>query len=117
MLIAPYPASQRTTRFTIRFPRLRAMNSQNGHSEKNIKRRKLSYQDGRAVEMLGHAIEYLADEYVLECRGRGQADHSKAGPVQAIELLMARNREIYLAGELVPTFTKRLRLWLRFARA
>ena len=69
------------------------------------------------MEMLGHAIEYLADEYALECRSWDHAERSPAGPVQAIELLMARNREIYFAAAPVPTLAERLRLWLGFARA
>ena len=53
--------------------------------------------------MLGHAIEYLADEFALECRTRGVAQARKHGAVQAIELLMTKNREVYLACPVLPT--------------
>ena len=32
--------------------------------------RRLSPDTGRAIEMLGHAIEYLADEFALDCMDR-----------------------------------------------
>jgi hypothetical protein len=79
--------------------------------------RKLSYQAGRALEILGHAIDYLGDEYALECRSRENPNHGKAGPVLAIEVLKARSREIYLEGDLIPSLAERFRFWLGFARA
>jgi len=80
-------------------------------------RRKISPAEGRAIEMLGHAIEYLADEFALECRTRDAASARKHGCVQAIELLMARNREVYLSCPAVPTMAERLRGLLRVQRA
>jgi hypothetical protein len=76
--------------------------------------RRMSREDGRAIEMLGHAIDYLADEFALECvsvRERG-----KTGPnarVAAIELLMASNREIYLSCPEVPSFSERFSRTIR----
>src|ERR1700729_1202792 len=75
-------------------------------------RRRVSPQAGRAIEMLGHTIEYLADEFALECRTRDVASARKHGCVQAIELLMARNREIYLSWPAVPSVAERLRAFL-----
>jgi hypothetical protein len=81
--------------------------------------------------MLGHAIEYLADEFSLDCMrldgmdgaADAQAD-SKLGArlgvhprIQAIELLMARNREIYLSCPVAPTWAERLEMWLPWLRA
>lgn len=68
---------------------------------------------GRAIEMLGHAIEYLADEFALECRSRLEMPAGKHGRVAAIELLMARSREIYLNCPAEPTLGERLRVFLR----
>jgi hypothetical protein len=66
--------------------------------------------------MLGHAIEYLADEFALECRARNADDARKHGCVQAIELLMARNREIYQNCPVVPSMADRLRAFLHLQR-
>lgn len=79
--------------------------------------RRVSPQAGRAIEMLGHAIEYLADEFALECRVREADGARKHGHVQAIELLMARNREIYRSCPVVPSMAERLRGLLHLQRA
>ena len=65
---------------------------------------------GRALEILGHAIEYLADEYVLAAR-EVSADDPR---VEAIQLLMAINREIYFECPVMPTFRERVRAFFRF---
>jgi hypothetical protein len=72
------------------------------------RRRQIDRETGRALEILGHAIEYLADEYANEGRACGSGD----GEVQAIQLMMARNREIYMACPVEPTLWERCRDWL-----
>ncbi len=72
-------------------------------------RRRVSPEAGRALEMLGHAIEYLTDEVVY--RGAEVSAHS--GEVQAVQLLMARNRQIYFSCPTVPTVGDRCRAFLR----
>jgi hypothetical protein len=72
-------------------------------------RRRISPQAGHALEILGHAIEYLSDEYVME--GGLFAAHDPR--LEAIQLLMSRNREIYFACPEVPGLSERLRTWLR----
>jgi hypothetical protein len=67
--------------------------------------------------MLGHAIEYLADEYALECRSRQVRKQAPSGEVQAIEILKARSRDIYFACAVAPTMMDRMRTWARFVRA
>jgi hypothetical protein len=64
--------------------------------------------------MLGHAIEYLADELALECM-TGQVAHAGgAHPrIAAIELLKMLNREVYLSCPAVVTLEERLRGWMR----
>lgn len=72
------------------------------------RRRRISPEAGRALEMLGHAIEYLADEFVHE-RGALSAHDAR---VAAMQLLMAVNRHIYFDCPEVPTLGERLRGWL-----
>ncbi|WP_348261408.1 hypothetical protein P8935_16580 [Telmatobacter sp. DSM 110680] len=73
--------------------------------------RHISPQAGRALEILGHAIEYLTDEYLQEAEEISAHDPN----VQAIQLLMALNREIYYACPLQPTFTERVRGFFHLA--
>jgi len=68
------------------------------------KRRRIDPETGHALVILGHAIEYLADEFAYE----GGSFTANRGQVDAIQLLMALNREIYMACPEVPTF----RQWL-----
>jgi hypothetical protein len=75
--------------------------------------RRITPEAGRAIEMLGHAIEYLGDEFALECRARGVLETGKHPCVSAIELLMARSREIYFSSPVVPTLGERLWAFLR----
>jgi hypothetical protein len=72
------------------------------------KRRRISPQAGRALEILGHAIDYLTDEYV-HSGGTFALDDPQ---VQAIQLLMAMNRQIYFECPEVPTLLERCRSWL-----
>jgi hypothetical protein len=73
--------------------------------EKTKRGRSISPQAGRALETLGHAIEYLTDELVHE--GVSLCHHDPR--LEAIQLLMARNREIYLACPVVLSLQERLR--------
>jgi hypothetical protein len=59
-------------------------------------RRRIDMRAGRAFEILGHAIEYLTDEYVHEFTTQGRGSFPAAdGPTQAIQLLIAASRKIY----------------------
>jgi hypothetical protein len=69
------------------------------------RRRLVTPEAGHALEMLGHAIEYLSDEYVHHAKQISAHDPQ----IEAIQLLMALNREIYFACPVVPTFAERLR--------
>lgn len=76
--------------------------------------RRISPAAGRAIEMLGHAIEYLADEFALDCAsGEVRMQPGRHPRLAAIELLKACNREIYLSCPEVPTLRERVRGWLR----
>jgi hypothetical protein len=71
--------------------------------------RYISPEAGRGIEMLGHAIEYLSDEFALDCMGRIFGTEPGMHPrLLAIEMLKARNREIYLSCPEVPTLKERL---------
>lgn len=69
------------------------------------RRRRISPQAGHALEKLGHAIDYLTDEFVHEGGSFSAGDPQLA----AVQLLMAANREIYFDCPLVPTFAQRWR--------
>lgn len=73
------------------------------------RRRYVSPAAGHALEMLGHAIEYLSDEYVKE----GGLFAARDPRIEAIRLLMVLNREVYFACPELPSFGERLRSWLR----
>jgi hypothetical protein len=86
------------------------------------KLRKISPQAGRAIEILGHAIEYLADEHALDCMTRPEralagAESGLHPQIAAIELLKARNREVYFSCPEVLSISDRMRSWLHVQRA
>lgn len=79
-------------------------------------RRRLSRESGRAVEVLGHAIEYLADESVADPTTKGP--FGNADPrIAAIQLLKALNRTIYLSGRELQPPLRRIRRWFIGERA
>jgi hypothetical protein len=77
-------------------------------------RRRLTRESGRALEILGHAIEYLADEYSVETVPKGPLGNADPR-VQAIQLLKSLNREVYYAGTAVQP-KRRIRRWFLGAR-
>lgn len=68
-----------------------------------IRRRRITPEAGRALEILGHAIEYLTDEYIY----RGGQFYPGDPEVQAVQLLAASNRAIYFECPEVPTLGAR----------
>jgi hypothetical protein len=77
------------------------------------RRRRITPQAGHALEILGHAIEYLTDEYVHE-GGLLSANDSR---VKAVQLLMALNRKVYFECPEVPTIGERCRALLHLNEA
>lgn len=73
-----------------------------------VRRRRISPEAGHALEILGHAIEYLTDEFV--CAGGSVC--ARNAQVEAVQLLMRLNREIYLGCPEVPTLGDRFRALL-----
>ena len=72
-------------------------------------KRRISPNAGHALEMLGHAIEYLTDELVYE----GGPLTSHKGQLDAVQLLMACNRAVYFSCPETPTFGEQCRTFLR----
>jgi hypothetical protein len=68
------------------------------------RRRRISPQAGHALEILGHAIEYLTDEFVHE----GGTFSPNNAQLQAVQLLMAVNRQVYFECPEVPPLSKRI---------
>ncbi len=78
-----------------------------------LRRRRISLEAGRALEILGHAIEYLTDEFVHA----GGSFSAHDGQVEAVQLLMAVNRQIYFACPEVPSSGERWRSLLHLRTA
>lgn len=72
------------------------------------KRRSINPRAGHALEILGHAIEYLTDEFIHE----GGTFSPDNGQLQAVQLLMAVNRQIYFECPEVPPIGRRLASFL-----
>ena len=66
-------------------------------------RRRITPEAGHALEILGHAIEYLTDEFVYE----DQALSTRSAQLQAVQMLMALNRQVYFECPEAPTFGER----------
>jgi hypothetical protein len=77
------------------------------------KRRRITPRAGHALEILGHAIGYLTDEFVEEAASF--SPHN--AQVEAVQLLMALNRQVYFECPEVPTFSERWRSMLHLEPA
>jgi hypothetical protein len=82
-------------------------------------RRRITPEAGHALVILGHAIEYLTDELVH--RGRDMSANAAAanwgGELEAVQLLMALNRQVYYECPEVVTVGARLRSMLHLRAA
>jgi hypothetical protein len=72
-----------------------------------IRRRSISPQAGKALSILGHAIEYLSDEFIHDYDGVTQVGMS--AQIRAIQILMAANRQVYFECPEMPTVMERIR--------
>ncbi|MFZ1084832.1 MAG: hypothetical protein WAN35_07705 [Terracidiphilus sp.] len=77
------------------------------------RRRRITPEAGRALEILGHAIEYLTDEFVQDDR----AFTVKNEQLQAVQMLMALNRQVYFECPEIPTLAERCRALLHLHSA
>lgn len=73
------------------------------------RRRRISPLAGRALEVLGHAIDYLVDEFIHE----GISLSPRKEQLEAVQLLMAFNRQIYFECPEAPSFGERCRKFMR----
>lgn len=69
------------------------------------RRRRINPEAGHALEILAHAIEYVTDEYVHEAGSFSAHDPR----LEAVQLLMACNREVYFACPEIPAVRTRIR--------
>jgi hypothetical protein len=76
-------------------------------------RRRISPQAGRAIETLAHAIEYLTDEFVHQ----GFSFSARNEQLEAVQILMALNRQVYFECPEVPTLGERCRTLLHLHSA
>jgi hypothetical protein len=71
-------------------------------------RRRIPPVSGRALEILGHAIEYLADEYVL-ASGLLPSIDAHDPQIEAMQILKQANRAIYFECPVIPPWHVRLK--------
>ena len=76
-----------------------------------LRRRRISPEAGRALEILGHAIDYLIDEnvYAADLRTISIGQLGQMGQMEAVQLLMQINRQIYFECPEVPSMRERWR--------
>ncbi|MGO9776411.1 MAG: hypothetical protein ACLQGT_15520 [Terracidiphilus sp.] len=77
------------------------------------RRRRITPEVGHALEILGHAIQYLTDEFVFE----DGALFARNAQLQAVQILMALNRQVYFECPEVPTLAARCRALLHLHSA
>jgi hypothetical protein len=78
-----------------------------------VRTRHITPEAGHAIEKLGHAIDYLADELV----DKGTLLSPIDDRVQAIQILMALNRKVYFECPVIQTAGERIHAFLgRFIR-
>ncbi len=70
--------------------------------------RHISFKAARALEIIGHAIEYLSDESFRDAF----SDQENRAHLEALQILMALNRKIYLACPPARTLRERLHSFL-----
>jgi hypothetical protein len=71
-------------------------------------RRRITPQAGRALDLLAHAIEYLTDEFV----NQGLTFSARNEQLEAVQMLMALNRQVYFECPEVPSLSERCRTLL-----
>jgi hypothetical protein len=102
-------ATSMTTDFSISLPLPVASNVR----VRRNRPRRITPQAGHALEILGHAIEYLTDEFVHH-----GGDMSARNPqLEAVQLLMGLNRQVYFECPEVITIGDRLRSMLHLRAA
>jgi hypothetical protein len=73
-------------------------------------RRRLSRESAQGLEILGHAIEYLADEYAVDPADKGPLGNADPR-IAAMQTLKSLNRAVYFSGAEVQPVWQRIRQW------
>lgn len=78
-------------------------------SDSKAVRRRPTMSQGQALEMIGHAIEYVYDSRVYQNSGA-----LSRSDMEAVQTLMRLSREVYLECKVIPPATSRpgLKHWL-----
>jgi hypothetical protein len=74
-------------------------------------RRRVASRAAHAQKILGHAIEYLTDEFVQN----GESNSADSDLLEAVKLLMALNHKAYHESAQAPTLWQQLHTFLRLA--
>lgn len=74
------------------------------------RRRRVSPQAGRALEILGHAIDYLIDEHLGGVYVAGQLSSDPV--LEAVQMLIELNRDVYFSCPVIPSWSERFQTWL-----
>ncbi|MHB1022962.1 MAG: hypothetical protein ACYC46_13985 [Acidobacteriaceae bacterium] len=82
------------------------------HSKVIVRRRPNPLQ-GRALEILGHAIEYLVDSYIAG--GVHLVTRADDPDQQAAQILMQLNRDVFAECEEIKPLSTRIREWLHLS--
>ena len=70
-------------------------------------RRRGSLEQGRALETLGHAVEYLVDSRMFQVEDSSQRDHQ-----EAVQILMRMSRAVFAECPEVVSLRRRFRRWI-----
>jgi hypothetical protein len=76
-----------------------------------LARRRVSARAAQGIELLRHAIQYLASEAIRD----SIPPALQRERMQALKLLMDLNREVYFECPVAPTFAERCRRLFRLA--
>ncbi len=99
-------AATTSSGFSLRIPS--SVKAAPASAQRVTRPRRISPEAGHALEILGHAIEYLSDEFVH--RGGEMTQHNPE--VEAVQLLMALNRQVYFSCPVVPSLGDRFRAFI-----
>ncbi len=69
--------------------------------------RRGSREQGRALEAIGHAVEYLVDSRLFQV-----GDHNRRAEQEAVQILMRLSRAVFAECPEVVSLRKRLKRWL-----
>lgn len=89
-------------------PRLHLLPARFGLASKQTSvRRRANREQGHALEILGHAVEYLVDSrmFLIE-------EPATMADSEAVQILMRLSREVFSECNIVITPLHRLRLWI-----